>query len=1038
MNFGIRSVVDNSLSPVAAAVAAAIPSTQTASVWRRMSLLGVGAIMLPVMGWAQAAPQNAGDARRPADPDPAAVEEVDEVIVTGLRGSIESALEIKKNADVIVDSITAVDIGALPDRSITEALQRISGVTIDHLFAPSDTNRFSAEGSGVAIRGLTQVRSELNGRDVFSARNTRGLSFEDVPSELMAGVDVYKNPSADMTEGGIAGTINLRTRKPFDAEGMYAGATASVNYGDFSSETKPQASLLFSNRWETGIGEFGALIDVAYSELATRTDSIQFGRPFRRDAAEVGATGVPCEDMRGGTFNCVFVPAGGRWSALDFNRERKGFDVALQWAPNDRSELTLNVLQSDYTMNWVEHSAWLEDSPYSIGPAAGTSFTFDDDGVFQSGTLVSNSWIPNWTNYLGQLQTSGARMPTGSTARAAEQHQKTTDYALSFEFDVTDRLAFGGDVQYVYATANNFDYTINSQVNPSALAVDLSGDLPRISASPDGYLENRDAFFWAAGMDDTQKNKGTEFSARWNVNYDIDSGWLRSFRSGVRFSNRKAENSDTGYNWQPISQWWQGDAQGNWPGHLASMDTYLTDQSTLFNFSDFFRGETTLPGSLWVANTALVQNLNGNASLVQSALVNGSGWAPDYFREGDTNTQAEKTYAAYVVLRFGSDDTGLPFDGNIGVRAVRTDYEAAGAAQQPDWSQHPLLNNNGDPNFVANYGSGQWLPNSFEDSYTDVLPSLNLRFKFTPELQLRLAASKAIARPSFDQLTANISLGGTIVTTYDPNIPPDSPQVPVAEEVTRFTGNGGNPYLRPMEAVEYDAALEWYFAPQGSLYTTFFHKSVENYFIRGTQTQPLFGINWDVNTTVSGDKGTIKGFEIGYSQFFDFLPDWLKGLGAQANFTYVDSKGGSPTPGPSGDSATVPPGLPLEGLSKTSYNAVALYQRGPVEARIAYNWRERWLLTTHDGDGKGSVWNEDYGQLDASIFFRISPKVQLGIEANNLTNSTQKLLVGPYKYTTAADSNTPAYNVDYVDSRLYQNAWYTFDRRFAATLRVTF
>ena len=128
----------------------------------------------------------------------------------------------------------------------------------------------------------------------------------------------------------------------------------------------------------------------------------------------------------------------------------------------------------------------------------------------------------------------------------------------------------------------------------------------------------------------------------------------------------------------------------------------------------------------------------------------------------------------------------------------------------------------------------------------------------------------------------------------------------------------------------------------------------------------------------------------------------------------------------------------MEGLSKTSYNVVALYQNGPVEARLAYNWRERWLLTTHDGDGKGSVWNDDYGQLDASVFFRFSPNVQIGLEANNLTNTTQKLLVGPYKYTVAADAATPAYNIDYVDPHLYQNAWFTFDRRYAATLRVTF
>ncbi|MDF3022065.1 MAG: TonB-dependent receptor [Steroidobacteraceae bacterium] len=396
-----------------------------------MKKIAIVALLAP----AAAIAQTSGQAQEPP-PD-----RVDEIVVTGLRQSIQTSQEIKQNAEVIVDSISAVDISALPDRSVTEALQRISGVAIDHLFAPSDTNRFSAEGSGVTVRGLTQVRSELNGRDVFSARNTRGLSFEDVPAELMAGVDVYKNPSADMIEGGIAGTVNLRTRKPLDHEGFTGGLTGSVNFGDFSEETRPQASLLLSNTWDTDHGTFGVLVDVAYSELATRTDSIQFGRPFRRNAADVGATGVPCENATtGAAMNCVFVPAGARWSALDFDRKRIGFDVALQWQPNERTNLWLNILQSDYKMNWIEHSAWLEDSAYSIVPAAGTSFTFDDNGVFQSGQMTSNGWIPDWTDYLGQLQTSGARMPTGSTARAAEQHQRTTDYALNVEIDATDRL----------------------------------------------------------------------------------------------------------------------------------------------------------------------------------------------------------------------------------------------------------------------------------------------------------------------------------------------------------------------------------------------------------------------------------------------------------------------------------------------------------------------------------------------------------------------------------------------------------------------
>jgi TonB-dependent receptor len=205
---------------------------------------------------------------------------------------------------------------------------------------------------------------------------------------------------------------------------------------------------------------------------------------------------------------------------------------------------------------------------------------------------------------------------------------------------------------------------------------------------------------------------------------------------------------------------------------------------------------------------------------------------------------------------------------------------------------------------------------------------------------------------------------------------------------------------------------------------------VKDYFISGTSIQDYFGLQWEVESTVNGEQGVIKGLEVGYSQFFDRLPGFLRGLGAQANFTYVESAG---SPGPTAGETTVP-GLPLEGLSKTSYNLIAMYQRGRVEARLAYNWRERYLLTTVDGDDKGTVWNDDFGQLDGSVFVRFNDNLQVGLEANNLTNTTQKLLVGPYRYK----NDGPDYNDGYVDHRLYQNGWFTYDRRVALTVRLTF
>ncbi|MEG8058001.1 TonB-dependent receptor plug domain-containing protein [Sphingomonas sp. 22L2VL55-3] len=163
----------------------------------------------------------------------------------------------------------------MPDRSVTEALQRVPGVSISHFSAGVDPDHFSTEGSGVVVRGLTYTRSEINGRDSFSANNGRGLSFADVPSELLGGVDVFKSPSADMIEGGIAGTVNLRTRLPFDSTGLSLGGTLENNYGDFVKKSSPTVSVLASDRWHTGIGQFGLLGSFVRSQVRSRADSVQ-------------------------------------------------------------------------------------------------------------------------------------------------------------------------------------------------------------------------------------------------------------------------------------------------------------------------------------------------------------------------------------------------------------------------------------------------------------------------------------------------------------------------------------------------------------------------------------------------------------------------------------------------------------------------------------------------------------------------------------------------------------------------------------------
>jgi TonB-dependent receptor len=218
----------------------------TASVAPRRRPFALGTASLLAISAATAAPAWAQDADATAQDATvaAAEEEVGDIIVTGFRASLQSAQNIKRNADTVVDVISAEDIGALPDRSVAETLQRIPGVNIGRFEKTSDPTRFSVEGTGVIIRGLPFVSSQLNGRDIFSANGGRALSFEDVSPELVGRVEVYKNITADQIEGHIAGLVNLVTRKPLDRRGFHVAGSIEANYGDLRQEWSPTTTSL--------------------------------------------------------------------------------------------------------------------------------------------------------------------------------------------------------------------------------------------------------------------------------------------------------------------------------------------------------------------------------------------------------------------------------------------------------------------------------------------------------------------------------------------------------------------------------------------------------------------------------------------------------------------------------------------------------------------------------------------------------------------------------------------------------------------------
>ena len=337
------------------------------------------------------------------------------IVVTGIRASLRSAQNQKRASDTVVDVITAQDIGALPDRSVTEALQRVPGVSINRFAGSSDPDHFSAEGSGVVVRGLTYVRSEFNGRDTFSTGvYGQAINFQDVPAELLGSVEVYKETTADRIEGGLSGTINMNLRLPFDSKGLHIGYDLEASYGDFSKKWTPVGSLLVSDNWDTGIGRIGLLGAISYSRLKSRADGVQVSNFQTRDgtwAGQANNTNPVCRTNLPGTTDTqgtppgipvdsnnptsslgtacfgsapagadgnydfaplLYAPIGGQFRTQNYDRKRRGIAAAAQWQSLDqRALLTAQFLRSHASERWGEYTfeAGSDLSEYNTFPA---------------------------------------------------------------------------------------------------------------------------------------------------------------------------------------------------------------------------------------------------------------------------------------------------------------------------------------------------------------------------------------------------------------------------------------------------------------------------------------------------------------------------------------------------------------------------------------------------------------------------------------------------------------------------------------------
>lgn len=1097
------------------------------------SIVAVGVLLSAVPAAAQDAADTTDQAEEPAA---VAADEENVILVTGIRASLANSQDIKRNADTVVDAITSQDIGALPDRSVTEALQRVPGVSINRFAGTNDPDHFSVEGSGVVIRGLNFVRSEFNGRDAFAAGvGGQSLNFADVPSELLGSVEIYKNSTAAMIEGGLAGTVNLNTRKPFDNRGFHAAFSAEGNYGDFAKKWSPTGSLLISNTWDTDHGTFGLLGSFSYSRIRSRADGIQVTNFQTRDGTEVryqNGNGVlvcrnplpsdsdtttlpppnaPCgTDAAAGADGFAdaadtrYAPIGGQFRSQDFDRKRDGIALAGQWESNDGDTLlTAQFLRSHTTNAWGEHT--FETAPdlseyntYPVGcqqngngplyngngttraecPIGGfTNYQYDENGLFESGyiTLPGTGW-----RTAGSGNGDANWVPSGGIQQSLSRRQvfeetTNTDYGINLQTRLTERLHLNLDADYTKSEHAVQDVSVFGSTFADQ-ELDLTGDIPIIiphrpqtiaaswaapntaiqNSSDAEYFADQRVQFWRAAMDHFELSTGSEYAVKADFTYDFDEdSFIRSVRFGARYADRDQTIRYTTYNWGVLSEVWSGT-----PVSLAQQGG---DRAELYSFDNFFRGQTAAAPSAWYYGGDLIGDYDNAASFFRDISdtwhnTNGAGAANDWERAQDRPltvngspylpSEIQRVHQmdknAYLMVNFETpSDSGLRLGGNIGARFVRTDLDTFSASLLPNQTDLGIQNEYAvrcapavpvgappgtpatRPGGVCNIGEDGYValqqfagdtqtvvPVQSHSDYTYILPSLNVKLAATDDLIFRFAASKVLTRPDTSYVRPYLNLG------VDGN--------------GQLNATTGNPYLKPATAWQFDLTAEYYFSRVGSLTLNAFYKDVKGFFYQSVVPVDFTnnGITLPVVTRGPANfdgHGKIKGFEVAYQQTFDFLPGILSGLGASANYSYIDSSGlpntflntGSPVNTPTNAVGN----LPLEGLSKHNVNATVFYEKGPVSMRAAYNWRSRFLLTAADVIFPyTSIFNDATGQLDASIFLNVTKNVKIGVQGVNLTNEVTKTLQA---YT--ADPNL-----------LAPRSYFMNDRRYSFILRGSF
>ncbi len=931
-------------------------------------------------------------------------QQLDEIVVTGIRASLQNALSQKRTANNLIEVIEAEDIGKLPDQNLAEVLENVTGVQI---------TREAGVGRGVQIRGTDANRVEINGvSTVGSGSGRSGISFDDLAASMISSVQVVKVPEAKTIEGSVGGTINLRTIRPLDLTEPLLAVRAQAEYSDLSETTTPRYSGTMGRRWDTSIGKIGLVGSFSYAEQ----DVAAFRPRVDRDAVVTPDSGrasaQPFPFLRVQFFNQDYDR---------FEYETKNFSGSAEWKPLGNLRFYFDATLNDQQR--AEQSSTVQIS------------TISDNGVVDNTTNTAFETVnlgsvrgPNGSTQLGSVQAAlaGVILPR-SNGNLAPYLRTTSD--TGSRLTESRVFAFGGDWhgerlsvsgQISRSTSDSVLPSFNTTlefVNPNGpqpvRGVSLANGVPIEFDLRDGTLQ----FGLAQGQTSTPTSaqlldpanyrlhqvaqgrsvrENEENAVRLDLSYDMEGvlPFVTSVDGGLRWNETSALNDNvTGTtNFTNITtSFFRPSADRFADFVIAGPNNFNAADGRRLYFSDFLmldgaRAFGDPAGTLAALNAAIAASNAANGAAIPQ-IGAPTSQASAFFKI------AEETRTAYLQANFEADAFGMPLRGNAGVRYVSTELTSRG-------------------NTVATGSTSNEAVNQSDYAYW--LPRFNLVAEPRKDVVIRAGVARDIRRPDFNTLSSSV----TFATSENTAV------------------NRGNPSLQPETVLSFDLSGEYYFAPSSLVSLGVFHKVRENLFASVTESPPDNAVNGvvnrsrdpscpgggiynpiaviNVNNPAKGQNGicvpltstfnvegetTQTGVEAALqydmSQWEDRL-GWASGFGFIGNFTYQKTGGNVAsyrtlgltrnTARDLGFNPAPQDRVELENLSKYAYNATIFYEWAGLSARARYTWRSHFTNT----EAFTSAFDVPRisgarGQLNASVNYEITPWATVGLEGINLT-----------------------------------------------------